>query len=146
MQHKWNEKKRILGLAMVLYFTVYASSPLIYIDKKHNSSLLPNTQRSTSSYSTDLRIFLYELICSTLSSGVSTETQKPIAGILLLKKRAVLSEDKVSTLFRLVDISNLDEYLPFYSGSIKEVAINSLDHKNENCARIYSGLSPPQNS
>jgi len=84
-------RKKIFSLAIVLYFSISATSPLIYICANPKSPEVLLATKTNSAYRTDLHIILYEIICSTFSSKRSKEISKPITGLLLLKKKAVLS-------------------------------------------------------
>lgn len=137
-------KKRIFGIALVLYFSIYAASPLLYIDAKQKSPEGLCATKNETADRTGLHIYLYELICSTFVSNSSKETSKPIAVILLLKKRAVLSEDKVSTLIHLADMAMLDTRLMFSTNPSFPISMHVVYNACENFPRLFSGLSPPQ--
>lgn len=137
-------RRQIFILAIVLYFSIYATSPLIYIcaNPKSPEGLLAT--KTDSAYRTDLHIFLYELICSTLASNRSKEISKPITGVLLLKKRAVLSDDEASTLIRLADMADLNERVMFSNKPSILISVLKVYKSSENFQRLSSGLSPPQ--
>jgi hypothetical protein len=138
------KKKRIFGLALILYFSIYAASPLLYIDAKQKSPEGLCATKTEATYRTDLHIYLYELICSTFVSKSIKETSKPIAVILLLKKRAVLSEDKASTRIHLADMAMLDTRLMFSTNPSFPISMQVVYNACENFPRLFSGLSPPQ--
>jgi hypothetical protein len=138
------KKKRIFGLALVLYFSIYAASPLLYAGANQKT---PEGIRATKTdfvYGSDLHIYIYELIYSTFASKSSKETSKPIAAILHLKKRAVLSEDKASILIHLADVAMLDVRLIFPTNPSFPVSMHVVYNAYENFPRLFSGLSPPQ--
>jgi hypothetical protein len=137
-------KKQIFGLALVLYFSIYAASPLLYTGANQKSPEGLRATKTDSAYGTDLHIFLYELICSTFVSKSSKEPSKPIAVILLLKKRAVLSEDKASILIHMADMAMLDTRLMFSADHSFPISIRFVYNAYENLPRLFSGLSPPQ--
>jgi hypothetical protein len=138
------KKKRIFGLALVLYFSIYAASPLLYAGANQKTPEGIRATKTDSVYGSDLHIYLYELIYSTFASKSSKETSKPIAAILLLKKRAVLSEDKASTLIHLADLAMLDVRLIFPTNPSFPVSMHVVYNAYENFPRLFSGLSPPQ--
>ena len=140
----WN-RKLLLSLAFVLYFSIYAISPLLCNGAKQNSPQDFPATKNSSAYRADLHIFIYDLICSTFLSKNRNETPKPfLGGILFLKKRAVLSDDKVSNLIRLSDIVVLDDQLLFPSNPPISIAILLQHHASDNFLNQFSGLSPPQ--
>ncbi len=138
-------RKRILSLAIVLYFSIYAASPLLCVYAIRSSESL-HAAGTGSAYRTDSHIFLYELICLTLESKHSKEKPQPIAGVLLLKKRAILSDDKVSNLIRLADIAKLNEHLTFFSDPSLSLSRLSTFSSYDNYPLLFSGLSPPQST
>ena len=139
-------RKRIFSLAIVIYFSIYAASPLFYVSAKQRPSEDLHAVGTESSYGTDLHIFLYDLIYSTFDSKCSKEKPEPIAGILLLKKRAVLADDRASTLICIADIANLNEHLFFLSDPSFSISMPPLCNSYENFPLLFSGLSPPQST
>jgi hypothetical protein len=137
-------RKQIFSLAIALYFSIYAASPLFYVCAEQRSSEGLHAVGTESAYGTDLHIFLYELIYSTFDSEYSKEKPEPIAGILLRKKRAVLSDDKASNLIRIADIAKLNEHLFFLSDTSFPISMLSVFNSYENFPLLFSGLSPPQ--
>ena len=137
-------RKRIFSLVIALYFSIYAASPLFYVCAKQRPSEGLHAVGTESAYGTDLHIFLYDLIYSTFDSKYSKEKPEPIAGILLLKKRAVLSDDKASNLICIADIAKLNEHLFFLSDPSFSISMPSLCNSYENFPLLFSGLSPPQ--
>ncbi|MGO9379698.1 MAG: hypothetical protein ACLP29_14290 [Dissulfurispiraceae bacterium] len=138
------KKKQIFGLALVLYFSIYAASPLLYTGVNQKSPEGLRATKTEAAYRTDLHIYLYELICSTFVSKSGKETSNPIAVILLLKTRAVLSEDKASTLIHLADMAMLDTRLMFSNNPSVPISMHGIYNAYENSPRLFSGLSPPQ--
>ena len=140
------DRKRIFSLAIVLYFSIYAASPLFYVYTKQRPSEGLYAVGTESAYGTNLHIFLYDLIYSTFNSKYSKENPEPIAGILLLKKRAVLSDDKASNRICIADIAKLNEHLLSLSDPSFSISVLSVCKSCENFQLLFSGLSPPQST
>ena len=137
-------RKRIFSLAVVLYFSIYAASPLFYICSTTKSPEGLLATKADSTYRTGLHIYLYEFICSTFESKRIKEMAKPIIGFLLLKKRAILSDDEASTLIRVADLAQLNERLLFSNDPSISISLLQVYKYHENFQRLCSGLSPPQ--
>ena len=139
-------RKRIFSLAIVLYFSIYAASPLFYVCAKQRPSEGLHAVGTESAYRTDVHIFLYDLIYSTFDSKYSKKNPEPIAGILLLKKRAVLSDDKALNNICIADIARLNEHLFFLSDPSFSISMLSPCNTYKNFPLLFSGLSPPQST
>lgn len=137
-------KKWIFSLAIVLYFSIYAASPLFYICSTPKSPEGLLATKADLTYRTGLHIFLCEFICSTFESKRIKEMAKPIAEFLLLKKRAVLSDGEASILIRLADMAQPNERLMFSTDPSISISMLSVYNSYENFQRLFSGLSPPQ--
>ncbi len=137
-------RKKIFNLAVVIYFSIYAVSPLIYICAKQKTPECFSAIKTDCKYGPDLHIFLYEFICSIVASKSCHETSNPISGILLLKKRTVLSEDKASTLIHLSNMAELNDMVMGLSDPSFALSVSSIDNSCENAPKLFSGLSPPR--
>ena len=137
-------RKKIFGLTVVIYFSIYAVSPLIYICAKQKTPECFSAAKDDCKYGPDLHIFICEFICSIVASKSCHETSNPITGILLLKKRAVLSEDKASTLIHLSNMAELNDMVMVLSDPSFALSVSSIDISCENAPKLFSGLSPPR--
>jgi hypothetical protein len=137
-------RKKVFSLTVVIYFSIYAASPLIYICAKQKTSECFSATKDYCKYGPDLHIFIYEFICSIDASKSCHETSNPITGILLLKKRTVLSEDKASTLINLSNMAELKDILMVSSDPSFALSMSSIDNSYENSPKLFSGLSPPR--
>jgi hypothetical protein len=138
------DRKRILSLVFLLYFSVYASSPLLSFRDGQMSLRGCDEADSPSGYSKNFHIYLYDLICSNLFPRNNAGVPKAAAGVILLKKRAVLS-DETAKLIRLSDASGQDNNPPFLNYYVtvllpsRPSIISAWIPSN-----LYPGLSPPQ--
>src|SRR5664279_3200878 len=121
-------RKKIFGLTVVIYFSIYAVSPLIYICAKQKTPECFSATKDDCKYGPDLHIFLFEFICSIAASKSCHETSNPIHGILLLKKRTVLSEDKASTLIHLSNMAELNDMVMVPSDPSFALYMSSIDN------------------
>ena len=137
-------RKKVFSLTVVIYFSIYAASPLIYICAKQKTTECFSATNTDCKYGPDLHIFLYEFVCSIVTSKSCHETSNPITGILLLKKRTVLSEDKASTLIHLSNMAELNDMMIGLSDPSFALSVSSIDNSCENAPKLFSGLSPPR--
>lgn len=139
----YNKKQQIFSLAVVIYFFIYASSPLLYTSDKRGQAQSRSATKKAAALSADLHIFIYDLIFSTLTSERGKETSGPISGFLSLKKRAILSDDSASTLTRLNDEAELNEHLTFSTDFSSSISTVSADNSCENFPRSFQGCHRP---
>ena len=135
--------RRFLTLAFIVYFSLYVASPLFSpcnYEKKTRTAYAANTGTA---FSIDLHIFLYDLIFSMLHSPEHEAASKPLTGVLLLKKRALLPDKYPIKLVRLSYV--LVPHAESMSSITRHVDVlfPSLLYSYF-VHYVYSGLSPPQ--
>ncbi|HTZ18595.1 MAG TPA: hypothetical protein VMB78_09175 [Dissulfurispiraceae bacterium] len=138
------DRKRIVSFVFLLYFSVYAASPICSFIDKRASLRGCGEAESPADYSRDFHIYLYDLICSNLFDWNNAGAQKTASGVILLKKRAVLS-DETAKLIRLSDVLSENDNPPLFSTGIAG-PLHYLSPAGSPWifSGLYSGLSPPR--
>jgi len=137
------DSRKFISFVFLLYFSVYASSPLYSFT--HNSESLrgPGGAESTAACSRDLHIYLYDLICHRLFPENDTNAPKTASGVILLKKRAVVSNE-TAKLIHLSDVLSHNNIPSFFCGDLAaSVQFPSSTASPWKFSELYSGLSPP---
>lgn len=138
------DRKRILSLVFFLYFSVYAASPLFSFSEGQMQLRGPDDPGFPSAYSKNFHIYLYDLLCSNLFRKNKADFPRSASGVILLKKRAVLS-DETAKLIRLSDVLSQNNS-PLFICDDAETQLLSLPRAVNKTVFLnrYFGLSPPQ--
>ncbi len=138
------DRKRILGLVFFLYFSVYAASPLFSFSEGQMSLRGSDDPGFPSAYSKNFHIYLYDLLCSNLFPKKKADFPRSPSGVILLKKRAVLS-DETAKLIRLSDVSSQNNSPLFIRDNAVTHLLSLPRAVNKTIfLNLYYGLSPPQ--
>lgn len=140
---KYSNTIKFISLAFLIYFSIYASSPLLYTYDRNAILAARCAADASASYCKGLHIYLYELICSNFLERTANDP-RPAAAIFLLKKRAVLSDYDPHKLLRAEEASFQSSHNPLSEGLFsRPVCSISIQESTGDFERLHSGLSPP---
>ena len=136
------KKQQIFILFFLVYFIVYAISPLSSSGSFSNGEQISYVQQSSKSSFENVRIYFLNIFLSNFSSEPSQghATSK----ILLKKVRAVLhSPDNIKKI--PLDIAKISEYFPVFNFTpwFKKENREGAPRLFQNFLSLYSGRSPP---
>ena len=138
------KKKYILTPGFILYFFIYAISPLSHsLSTKNIIGTFP-ARDGAPGLSTSVNIFVWELICSKLSSGNTASSSDSNDRILFRKARAILPPDTNIKIAHLESVSVVESKFICFDHSLSRLAI-PVDRRSplQDYRPLHSGLSPP---
>ncbi|MBI5327613.1 MAG: hypothetical protein HZB80_04910 [Deltaproteobacteria bacterium] len=132
------KKYRIFSVIFSICFSIYAASPLLYTHEDGK------TDKQTGANSSNLKLFLVDILLSNLTHHKSQAKHSGAVHVLLKKKRATLSSDKLNmpekqekNLAKVADSPVPSEIL------YRIAPQNNKPKLNEYFYLSHSGLSPP---
>ncbi|MBI3755308.1 MAG: hypothetical protein HY265_04005 [Deltaproteobacteria bacterium] len=132
------KKHRIFSIIFSICFSIYAASPLLYTYEDGK------TYSQTGANSSNLKLFVVDLLLSNLTHHKSQAKHSGALPILLKKKRATLSSDKLNMPEKQEKNPGVIADLPVPSETLYRIATQNNEPKlNEYFYRHHSGLSPP---
>lgn len=137
-------KSCYMSALFVILFSFYAISPLSCTfsdDGIVKNSIIPY---SAPSFSGNVRIFFWELICSKLVSVKDCARTASTDRILISKVRAVVSGNPISEVTHS-EYSLIPEGISYQASLLAEIIFFALETTKppESVFLLYSGLSPP---
>lgn len=137
-------KQPILGYLFLIYYVVYAVSPLSYTYTVKRIVEGISTANGTSGPQKRLNIFLLELICSKLDSKKDLDQNNATDRVLIRKSRAILPESASVKLTPSENLLFLGHIMPFFDNSSSRLLVSS-DEGNSSLRvnPLHSGPAPP---
>ncbi len=136
-------KKRFTNFFFLLYFLVYAITPLSYsfINKSSGNSLLDKSQYNT----TNFHLYTLDVICSYISNLSSAQSNDFSSQFILLrKKRAILPEEDLQKSLKPVHCAVINnDGIFFESPVLSSFVLNKETKPSKSFSSSFSGLSPP---
>lgn len=138
-------KRALFGLLYCVYFLLYATSPLSYSHAAEISLDNIDTWDKASLVSREIKLFFWELLCSEITLERAVPAPDTSFGVLLRKKRAVISDNGLSgpkLLKNAVSIVESGFSPASYPSSSLEESFN-LSGPSQHLLCYRCGLSPP---
>ena len=137
-------KQAIISCLFLIYYIVYAISPLSYTYSVKTIVKGISAEKGTPYPQKRLNIFLLELICSKIDANKDVDQNNATDRVLIRKTRAILPENTNS---RVAPVGTLTLFEGFCLLSDNSVS-GSLASSNQQKSRwqfnaLHSGLSPP---
>jgi hypothetical protein len=118
-----NKKRHIFSMIFLVYFVVFAISPLSYPYTAKKMAQNFSAFDRTSCLSKGIDIFFVEFICAKLVSGKGVPHSAASSAIILRKERAVLPEDVNTKIVNFEDISAAETHVAPVAYPLSRLAI-----------------------
>jgi hypothetical protein len=137
-------KYSVLGFLLLIYFVIYATSPLSYTFAAGKVAEKVCTANGKTALGNNFNIFLLELVCARIDAKKNTDLPNSGLRVLIRKARATLPENAASMFAPLGVLTSFAYISSFpYNSSSRLPAYSSGQRPVCQGATQHSGLSPP---
>lgn len=141
--HSISKRKNAISFLFLLYFLLYAVTPLSFslISNTSHDLCLREFQNDTKSF----HLYIFDVICSQISNcSVKQHHDSSQQLILLKKKRAILPEEETERSLQALCAIVIDNEILFFDHPVQFSFVIDNELITSKSFRLsFSGLSPP---